>query len=1285
MDSQFISHDHARKKSPESGDPDLDEEDLWVVVGAFLETNGLVQHQLASYDEFIENGIHSILGNHRIMTVEVRADKEEKKLRELLGVNANIIALLKNPPPKKEKFEEEWSSYVKFMTKFGELISKRDKFMEENHVYMKVGVLMKKFTVEFGELVFKMPSHGEVNGMSRKITPFECKSRDITYQSQIFIDITTTDFNGHVNIYHKIPLGSIPVMVGSKLCNLRPILHDKEQLALLKEDFYDPLGYFIIKGAKKVIASQERTAHNQAYVFKNRKRNPKYVFFTESRSCAVGGSHSTTIQVGVLKDNLISVTVPYIDSTAIPLGVMFRALGVKGDCSEMANYILSGVNDIESLQILTRTFEYSLGCKDEDQALHFIGKKGKKFTRPRKSREEPKDKLNVRKNAISYAKHLLSVEFLPHLGTGESSMVKKRFYLGYMVQKLLSVLLGRSNIQDRDHFANKRIATAGILLCQQFDNAFRRLRNEIANAIERAIQKGSSSIKVISHINVKTITNALNGALSDNSWGVRGKNQGVSQKFDQFNFMDSLSNLRKLVTPISQEGGKIDAPRKLHSSQWGAVCIAETPEGKKVGLVKNLALGALISVGSSSSPVMEILKTMNIITFEEVVKSDGKLLNLVKIFINGDPIGVTRHPDEFVKSLRLLRRRGGLNPEISISFDTRQREIRVMTEAGRICRPLFVVEKGRVLLRKSHIKEITDGEWDEPSVWSNLFEGGFIELIDKAEEENLLVAFSPQDLAGMKPDTRLKYTHCELHTCLIFGIGASSIPFPHLNQSPRNTYQASMGKQAIGIPGINFTFRTRGKFHAIWYPQKSLVQSRAARMIGFDDMPTGQNAMVAVCPWQGFGQEDSIILNQDSIDRGFMVITTYLCFEAKVDRRRQQEQFEIPVEEQCNLFKGNIGKLIIKKVKVPGSSEKIYCYTPEKTKVSQGDVLIGKTSTEDEMSVHRKKKTDGSVVYDHPWAGTVHLVQYGIDGNGYDYIRVVIAQRRPPVFGDKFSARHGQKGTVGMIYRSIDLPFDRDGIAPDIIVNPLAFPSRMTIGMLVEMITGKKVVIGSRLNTTPVKKVFCLDSDSEGGRAQTTEPESQPFTVEYSDEKFKDNGDATPFNPHFSLTKICAELKSLGFDGFGDEQMINGMTGEPIKTLIYTGPCKYERLKHMVIGKVHARSRGGRNILTRQPKEGRKFGGGFRIGHMERDCFLAQGLPSFARDRLMDQSDGYHIHVCKHCGIWGTVVNMGRDKPPDMFCNLCDSKDLVLIRLPYATKLLSQELAGMNIIPRVLF
>nr|QBK86388.1 MAG: DNA-directed RNA polymerase subunit beta [Marseillevirus LCMAC102] len=1539
----FIAKDYANR--PSSDGPKITDDDAWPVIQSFFTEHGFLSHQIESFNEFIIVAIPEIIETNR--RIEINVDNQ--------------------------------------------------------HCY-----------IEFGEVILHSPQHKELSDEIRYIVPKECIDRDISYLSDILIDFEFETPLGLKCIFEHVHIGSIPVMVKSQLCNLHKIADDPEKLATHREDLFDDGGYFIIKGAQKILASQERTACNKVYIFKNRKVAPKYILYAEVRSNSLSGAHSTITQAGFLANMLISIMVPYIEMTAIPLGVVFKALGAT-DEKDIVKYILPDTDDKEALGLLLPSLEQSYECDNQEVGLHFIGRCGKKFMGTRNSFRTGKDNCNeidtqTRTNAISYAKHLLSTEFLPHLGTGTESFTKKRFYLGYMVQKLIDARLGRRALEDRDHYANKRIATPGILLSQLFHNAFKRLRSEIVNSIERCI-RGKNPINLLSIIKSGTITSIMNNALSSNAWGGR-KAQGVSQMFDRFNFAAGIANLRKLVTPISAEGGKVEAPRELHNSHWGIVCSTETPEGKKCGLVKNIAMGGLITNGSKSADILGMLQNMKIIEFDEIALSMTKeLLGLVKIFVNGDPIGVTKYPQNIVSELRLLRRSCNLDPEISISYNVSNREICISTEAGRLCRPLFIVEGGNILLRKNHIDEMKEGKWDDiGSIWTKLLENGFVEFIDKAEESEINIAICPSKLEKMQANKRSQITHCELHPSMMFGVGTSLIPFPDHNQSPRNTYQASMGKQAVGVPGSNYMFQTKGKFHVLAYPQKPLVSSKISKILGFDNLPSGQNTIVAVCPWYGFGQEDSIIMNQDSIDRGFMLSTLYIAFEGKV-RLNKKEQFEVPTEKDCSNYKGNSSKL-----------DPITGIITEGQKVEEGDILIGRTVYVDEtLTVHRQKKQNISVIYDNQWSGTVHLIQKGIDGQGYEYVRVVIAQQRFPINGDKFcysldhevlttkgwipidclskdykvatlnqkgcleyqhptdivsfdhegdmievetnqlslkvtpnhkmyvkcskefkletaadlfnipvyykknaewvvpgleyfelpgvwyndiiypsqnlpiepwlvffgiwiaegygenkcrihiakvkttlmkaledlgykytiqendildindkqladymsallvdkqldympahlvdainrylpewvwslnekqcrilldsmcirntqmydtysvrlkddvlrlalhcgwaancyiryskrdstvnadswritivtkhlepvvnkhikrqqksvlysgkvycctvpnhvlyvrraasslgecqkpvwsgnSARHGQKGTIGMTYRSYDLPFTDEGITPDIIINPLAFPSRMTIGMMIEMITGRKIVLGSRLNAICAKKAFRLDHDDDPSDG---EDETQCKTPKGGYSKTKSDGDATPFNPSFSLKSICNELKTLGYNEFSDEKMTNGQTGEEMKCLIFVGVPYYQRLKHMVIDKVHARSRGGRTRLTRQPKEGRKQGGGFRVGHMEKDVILGQGSAWFNKDRLMEQSDETRIWFCKICGLQALVIvgDPQRNIPPRKECRVCQSNKVALVRMPYATKLLMQELAGMNVIMRVL-
>lgn len=1192
----------------------INDNDVWEIIPSFFDQYGLVNHQIEPYNEFLFNGIPSII-----------------RERGKLVVKHN---------------NKEW----------------KVDFKPETIIYQKP--------------VFKETSEK----IREDIYPFECMERNITYEGSLFVDIEITNHLGRMNLEEKVLIAKIPVMVKSDLCRLNDITDGltpsnsnitgeiEEKLASIKEDIFQQGGIFVICGAPKVIACPQRTAFNKTYVFEKKKSVPKFEYFSEIRSSSISGSHSTQIQVGIIKDK-ISVVLPYIKISTIPLGIIFRALGVESN-EEIFSYIVPNEEDEEMIELLLPSLEESFVCDTQDNALNYIGKKGKKFNNGNAVDDddefEDRETKEIKKNSIiSYARHLLNIKFLPHLGTDENSIINKRYYLGYMVRKLLDVKLGRRSLDDRDHFLNKRAATAGILLTQQFYNGFQKLLSEIENSITTSITT-NNFINVTGIISPRTITNVLVGALRDNQWGTTGRMKGISQQYEYYNYISSLSNARKIFTTIA-EGGKVDKPRKLHSSQYSIACPFETPEGKTCGLILMLAASTLITVGSEPQPVIEILKTLDITPYEDIPSKERyKYLSRVRVFVNGMTSGVTEKPYEIINFLKELRRRANINPEISIYFDQEYKEIHISTDAGRLIRPALIVENGELVFNKEHLKKIRSGEWDEPSLFINLLENGIVEFLDSAESENILVENYPSNI-----NSNPEITHCELHPSLMLGIGVNLIPFACRNQSPRNTYQASMGKQGIGIPGTNFKFKSKGNTFSLDYPQIPLTTTKIAKIIGYDQMPTGQNVIVFVCPWYGFSQEDSIIINQDFIDRGGMCITAHLPYETTLHIDKN-EKLAIPDKQNCGNIKGDFSKLDPKT-----------CIVPKGTKVEKGDVLIGVVlEINNKETIHRKSHINRSIIYNHNFSGTVSKIIRGIDGKGYEYIRVIITQNRPPIFGDKFSAMHGQKGTVGNIYRSIDLPVTEEGVAPDIMINPLALPSRMTIGMLVEMITGKMICSTHAINRMKVKKVFRYDHDD--GDPSNGKMDKIKFKCGgYS--KMKDDVHATSFQKDFSVEQICAELKKLGINEFGDEPVINGQTGEYMKCMVFSGICYYQRLKHMVIDKVHARSRGGKAALTRQPVEGRRAGGGLKIGRMEADCILANGAVGFARDRLMENSDEFVMWICRFCGIPAMVKSLsGLGKPDEKECLRCQTKNIVQIRIPYATKLMIQELSGMNVECRLL-
>ena len=1238
----------------------LDDE-VWSVIKAFFNENGLVRHQLESYNDFVHNISHKIFDTIRIWTVQ-----------------------------------------------------------EGTQLY----------TIEFENLFFQSPRLVESDGEETFISPMECLHRNCSYMAEVYMDVTISPPGVPSTRYEKILLGTIPVMVRSDLCNLYPILNDSTELAKKNECVYDQGGYFVIcsrnesgnLAQRRIICSPEKPACNKVFVFTHRKSPPRFEVYAEIKSSSQF-SHTTTI-VGTISKK-IAVVLPWIESATIPLGVVFCGLGVT-DPQEVLRYVLGeDRSSPEVLELLSIALEASYECSTTEAALYYIGKRGKKFVASRDvetaiTLEDPFEEedrgeeialtksARIKEEAISYAQHLLDYELFPHLGTTDSSGAtreKKCYFLGYMVSKLLKVITGQRRPEDRDHYAAKRVTAVGQLLGQQFLGALRRLQSEITLATRKALAT-KNTVNVLSWIKPSILTNAMVGALANNKWGVRGGSsatKGISQAYEQFNHAAGLSNLRKMVIPMAAEGGKIIAPRDLHGSHWMVCCPAETPEGKKTGLVKNLALTGLITLGTDSEPVRRIILAGYFHKSGEggaealPTKSKGpdKLRRLrphsaqgCKVLVDGDWLGNTKdtaHTQELVAYLRNLRRGNNLSKEVSIAYDDLSDEIRITTDPGRLCRPVLIVHNNQIALKASTIEELQK----QHLTWTDLMNQRVVELLDKAEEDSLLIAHFPSDLdrtsaggvwGGRSPP---QFTHCELHPSLMFGVGGSIIPFPNRNQSPRNCYQASMSKQSIGMPFTNYRQMMTGTFNTMAYLQKPLVMTRSGSILQFDELPSGQNAMVCVIP-RPINEEDSLEMNQSSVDRGFMVSYHWSCYYEEL--REDGDFFGLPPSDTV-LMKGDSQWLDEDGLVAPG------------VRVRNGDLLIGKFG-KNPVRDPKKPLVSHCVIYEHEWPAVVDRVQRGMTGDGYQYVRVMLVQKRIPVVGDKFSACHSQKGTVGILRHQIDLPYSvATGMTPDLIVNTLALPSRMTIGMLVELLVGKVVSAASVLHRVSIEHLHEAwgSSTSEGGTAkrrcsgssadrpsseglgEAPPPQPRPWEQHY---RHPDThlGDATPFRQD-DLDLLGPELAKLGFERSGEEMMINGTTGEMMKGLIFTGPVYYQRLKHMVIDKVHARARGPRTTISHQPTDGRGADGGLRVGVQERDCILGQGASRFVKDRMMEQSDEYRMWVCARCGL-NVVVQ--EEANSIHLCNVCGSRDVAKIRIPYGAKLLAQELMGMNIVARIL-
>ena len=1163
---------------------EINEEDSWKVISAYFSQHGLVSQQIGSFNQFVGNNIKEIVDENKVLKIEM--DPSYKRNAEPITYELN----------------------------FGDVkIAANPQILESNEK------------------------------INKQLFPNEARVRNLDYLSDLSVEAFLKEKKGEdsderiLGKKQTYSIGKIPIMIRSKYCSLNN--KTDIQRIELRECEFDQGGYFIIGGGEKVIVAQERMATNFVYVF-NKKEQSGFSWQAEVRS-SLDGSNRPPVQfaVKIAKKNthmqndlggLITARIPYIKSD-VDIVILFRALGLESD-KDIIDYIVFDESDNSFKELLRPSIElFSSDYKDKDECLEYLGNRATKGT------------ADSREKRIKRAEEILRKDMLSHVSIERGAESKKAFFIGYMIYRLGNCALGRAFGDDRDHYGKKRLDMSGVLLTGIFRQYFRNFLKSVESNIKDKLKNDKTGrINLEDVFDTNIITNGMKYALATGNWG---KNRvgvvlktGVAQVLQRLTFMSSLSHLRRLNTPL-EKTGKITKPRQLHNTHWGMLCPAETPEGQACGLVKNLSLMAFVSVGTPSKLIQKDLD--EIPDFQKLSElSPESIRGKSKIFINGSWVGITNNPEVIMKLLVRQRREACISKEISIVNNFMNKEIRIYTDSGRSLRPLFVVEKyknennetsSRLKITKQDIRDLTD----QKMKFDDLVDNGVIEFLDVEEEESSMIAMKITDLVNNRHYCTT-YTHCEIHPAMILGVAASIIPFPDHNQSPRNVYQSAMGKQAIGIYSTNFNMRMDTLSYLLFYPQKPLVVTQSMEFLKFKALPAGINAIVAIMCYTGYNQEDSVIMNQSSIDRGLFRSAFFRTYtsEQRIESKLKNEQFEVPDRRQVSKYRmGNYGKLDCEGLIPPG------------TKVRGDDIIIGKTGLiqydeDDEKAEIIKRKTDLSEAIRPSEEGTIESVMLTTNRSGYTIAKVKCRSVRIPQIGDKFASRHGQKGTIGMTYRQEDMPFSMEGITPDIIVNPHAIPSRMTIGHLIE----------------------CLNSKVAALRGL--------------------EGDSTPFTS-VTVDRIANHLHQLGYQKHGNETIFNGFTGRKVDMLIFFGPTYYQRLKHMVDDKIFSRARGPVQILTRQPTEGRARSGGLRFGEMERDCMISHGAALFLKERLMDVSDKYRVHVCQTCGLFAVA-----DIDSQTFrCNLCkeDSAGIVQATIPYACKLLFQELMAMHITPRITF
>lgn len=1127
--------------------------------------------------------------------------------------------------------------------------SENDFVAEHNQYFLEVQLSFSNFKIY-------PPQIYENNGATKIMLPQEAKLRNFTYASTMTVDVNiqyivrNTEAMDTPKIITKtlpkINIGKMPIMLKSSICVLSQNKHIHSSFT--GECEMDCGGYFIVKGSEKTVLGQERAAENRVYCFDG-KNTTKWNWFAEIKSVPDFKCISPKqIEMMIASKNNgfghgIYMTIPRIKQP-VELFVVFRALGILSD-KDICQRILLDIDD-EKYQPLIECLQASVidankYLTQEDALRHITTMVA--YTPINMDRES-----GLRKKR-EFTMDVLNNDLFPHCKT----VSQKIYLIGYMAKKLIQTSLGWLPPDDRDSYLNKRIELTGTLLNNLFRNYFNKLVKEMQKQVVREINTGSWRSKedyenIINLTNIykimksTTIENGITRALSTGDFSIKQANSskvGVAQVLNRLTYLASLSHLRRINTPL-EKSGELIAPRKLHNTTWGFLCPAETPEGQSIGVVKNISYLAHITIPTNSSSLYEYVEPF-IKKVDDVTPQE--MNNKVKVFVNGAWLGVTDTPIELYQEMKEKKYRGIINIYTSVIFDFKLLEIRICNDGGRLTRPLLRVKNNKAIITQDIINQLASKEltWNDLLTSCRIPES-VIEYIDPEEQNHSMIAMRSKESYLQKANMRINYTHCEIHPSSIFGILASCIPFPEHNQAPRNTYQCAMSKQAIGVYAMNYDQRMDKTSYILTYPSRPLVETRIMNFMQLNKIPSGTQIHVAIMTHTGYNQEDSVLVNKGSIDRGL--------FSATIYHTEKDEDKNIVRDE---IIRCKPDKTRTKGIKF-GNYEKLDSqgFIPENTLVENRDVIIAKIIPIKENRndpTKTIKYEDQSKTFRTTEETYIDKNYTGRNGDGYNVAKVRVRIFRKPVLGDKFSSRHGQKGTCGNIIPECDMPFTKDGLRPDIIINPHAIPSRMTIAQLKETLLGKVLL------------------------------ELGLF------------GDGTSFG-NLDIKTIAKELQKMGYESYGNEVMYDGLTGKQMETSIFIGPVFYQRLKHMVNDKQHSRAIGPMVNLTRQPAEGRARDGGFRIGEMERDVMLAHGMSKFCRERLYDVSDKYSVNVCKKCGMVASY-NDGVSKSRlysngDFTVHLCktcnNTTDFALVEVPYAYKLLSQELQTINVVPRII-
>jgi len=1076
------------------------------------------------------------------------------KSTSMTDTDESNIAYHSNNMPIDELYKFIDLYFKKKNTMYAHLYNSFDKLLDEdipNYLTMTKCSFFEKMTkdeiIEYGfnfsDIAIRPPFIDIDNEI---MLPQKARINSLTYASKLIGTVSqykkvTNILTGVVtktivgNPEHEYHITNLPIMVRSKYCALN-LLKNPDPT----ECRYDPGGYFIIKGNEKVILSLERMIFNKPLVF-IKKEGTISTHTVQINSKSFKNDTMQITNIVIRKDASIMIKVPIF--TDVSAFIVMRALGIESD-RDIIDYCVYDKNDIDMMNLIRISLEHSKSDKNakiltqNDAQLYLMQKiKILKKYSSNKDTEQLERKLHLIQ--------LLTDNLLPHVES--ERLIEKGFYIGYMINRLLQCYLGRVKPDDRDNYINKNIELPGQLIFEIFKQYFKKTLNECNKFFKKRNNNDDAPLNIITQIKPSTIELGLMVTLSTGTWN---KRKGVAQPLPRFTYQQTLTALRRINSPsLDPSTNKITGPRHLHPSVVGPLCYIEVPEGAKVGLVKNLSLiGTVTVIKNSQKNVLKNILRLKTTPITDISPKDFGLYT--RVHLNGNVVGLTNEPRELYNTLKNMKYRGTFDPHISISHCIKSeiecKDIRINCDSGRIIHPTFRVENNKILLTQEMIDLIDVNEKSNPTKISSLNEfmvkfPGVLEYIDTDEKYTAMLAVFPHEVESMRQRmeksltdlkqedfknvvnrydeyTYVKYTHCEIHPSLLIGVVASNIPFADRNQGPRNMYQYSQAKQALGIFASNYRHRLDLSY-ILYHSQRPIVTTRSMKYTNCDKLPAGENITIAIACFTGYNQEDSNLLSKSGIDRGLFRSTTLRKESTTIQKNQATSQDDIFIKPDVSQVTG---------VKA-GTYNKVneFGYVPEETVLENGDIILAKLSPIQPSGPNKKIFKDSSIFYKGGFSGVVDRVYTNIiNHEGYEMRKVRTRSERIPIIGDKFCSKMGQKGVNGLQLDAADMLFTAGGMTIDMVINPNCMPSRMTMGQLVEQLVGKIAA--------------CEGQEIDG----------------------------TIFN-NISIDAAKERLGKLGYRSDGCEYLYNGMSGKKLPHLIYTGPCYYQRLKHMVADKIH--------------------------------------------------------------------------------------------------------------------